>query len=339
MLTNRSGLRWDEGLSCLDGRQLESPGTLDYLYRIVHRQAMSDALPGVFYAYNDSGFRLALRITGADFTAKMLERPKLGDNRKSSYTRGLVVGSHRGENYFSHTGGYYAYTGLYLFPSYDLVIAFASNRDDVVPAETAFRIFDVLHPDQRVQTPDPLNSFVDGKETRPLNGIYVNPDTGLVFNATSRGGVILLNHSGRGAYLSPVSNNTFIAGPGVHSAKVIINNGTAVVSADLYDGNMRTFQPVLRQPANCKEFTALVGVYYSDDTGAVVEITSKDNKLIMNTADHPTLDFEIGLMRLLPHVLIADHISLIIGSLKDTRIQGFALHAHGAHDIKYRRIG
>jgi len=424
MLTNRSGLRWDEGLSFLGGRQLESPGTLDYLYRIVHRQAMCDALPGVFYAYNDSGFRLALRIAeivtrqsfeeaaierifkplgmaetsfvrhpqtivpglaatyaidqdggikryfgnmevsgdgamvsnlfdlltwgenllaprigGTEFAARMIDRPKLGDNRMCNYTRGLVVGSHRGEDYFGHTGGYYAYTGLYVFPSYDLVIAFASNRDDVAPAETALRIFDALYPDHLVKTPDPLLSFVDGTDTGPLNGIYVNPDAGLVFNATSRDSVIRLNHGGRGAYLSPVGNNTFIAGPGAHSAKLIINNNTAEVSADLYDGNMRTFHPVLPQSAYCKEFAALIGVYYSAETGAALEISDIDNQLIMHIANHPTPDFEIKLMRLLPRVLMANDMSLIFESLNDAHIQGFTLHAHGTHNISYRRIG
>jgi len=397
LLTNRSGLRWDEGLAFLGGRQLESKGTLDYLYRIVQRQLVADAPPGVFYAYNDTGFRLALRIVeivtrqnfedaalehlfkplgmdktsfvrhpqtivpglaatysiskngsikryfgnmevsgdgamvsnifdmliwgqnlleprigGTDFTAKMTDRPKLSDGRMSSYTRGLVTGSHRNEDYFGHTGGYYAYTGLFIFPSRDLVLAFAGNRDDIAPTETALRIFDALYPDHLVKTPGAIISFIDGSTDKNLlNGTWVNPDTGLVFDATSRDGVVLLNHGGKGAYLSPAGNNTFVAGSGNHSAKIIIDQDNTKVSADLYDGVIRTFKPALQQPADYKEFAALTGLYYSDETGAVLEIISKHNYLIMNIADLPTPDFEFKLMRLLPNVLLAGHMSLV----------------------------
>jgi len=424
LLTNRSGLRWDEGLAFLGGRQLESMGTLDYLYRIVRRQPVADAPSGVFYAYNDTGFRLALRIAeivtkqtfetaalqrlfiplgmdqtsfarhpqtivhdlaatysidrdgsvkryfgnmevsgdgamvsnifdmltwgqhlleprmgGTDFTTRMLDRPKLSDGRVSSYTRGLVAGSHRNEDYFGHTGGYYAYTGLFVFPSRDLVIAFAGNRDDIAPTETALRIFDALYPDCLVKTPGPVIAFSDGStDNNLLNGTWVNPATGLVFAAITRGGVILLNHGGKSAYLSPADNNVFVTSSGGHSAKILIDQDNTEVSADLYDGVMRIFKPVIPQQAECKEFAALTGLYYSDETGAALEIISKNNHLIMNIADLPTLDFEFKLMRLLPNVLLAGHMSLIIDNFKDREIQCFMLHTHGAHNIRYRRI-
>jgi hypothetical protein len=280
------------------------------------------------------------RIGGTDFTIRMIDRPKLSNGKMSCYTRGLVMGSHRNEDYFGHTGGYYAYTGLFVFPSMDLVIAFAGNRNDIAPIETTLRIFDAFYPDYLVKTPGPIIAFIDGStDKKLLNRIWVNPDTGLVFDATSRGGVILLNHGGKSAYLSPAGNNTFVAGLGGHSAKIIIDQDNTKVNADLYDGVMRIFKPILPQPAECKEFAALTGSYYSDETGAVLEIISKNKHLIMNIADLPTPDFEFKLMRLLPNVLLADHMSLMIDNFKAREIQSFLLHTHGAHNIRYRRIG
>jgi len=95
---------------------------------------------------------------------------------------------------------------------------------------------------------------------------------------------------------------------------------------------------VLQQPADYKEFAGLTGLYYSDETGAVLEIICKDSDLIMNIADHPTPDFEFKVMRLLPHVLLAGHMSLIIDK-KENVIQKILLHTYGAHNISYQRIG
>lgn len=62
LITNRSGLFVDEALAWLAGRTTHCPGDLDYLFRLVSAQGGTLHGPGEAYLYNDTGFRLVVRI-------------------------------------------------------------------------------------------------------------------------------------------------------------------------------------------------------------------------------------------------------------------------------------
>lgn len=117
LLTNRSGMRVDEGLAWLAGRALRAPARLSYLHELIVRQRGLNFVPGRTHQYCDTGFRLAAliaeRVTGRSIDLLSREElfEPLGMMSTSYAPQGELAIPRLAQTYTVHAASFHRYVG------------------------------------------------------------------------------------------------------------------------------------------------------------------------------------------------------------------------------------
>lgn len=283
----------------------------------------------------DSNFYTAA-VGGRSLVDQMLRRGILRSGDTIDYALGLIHGSHRGLPTVGHAGADAGYRSNYLrFPDQGTSIAVLCNSSNSNPGRLATQVADILLADVVAAeadasprqddgyAPDPVPLSAD--EVMRLEGFYVRRDYDTPVPVVARNGLLFsgarrLLHTGDWAFR--------LAG-----GEVMHFSETADGAIDATGPDGKLYRRHARIDPSSVDPNEYIGRYWSDDLGAVFEVRTEKDQLVLWTRKQGSR----GMQPVFRDGFISGG-GLIFSRDDQGRVDGFTVSSGRAWKVRFTRM-